>query len=160
MRNVKITSTDTFIYEREQPTNPAGHRGPAMGIRTHDKTGGRGTSARHSRCPSGTESPITISIAIQEPTGHLCGHSESGNCGGCNCAPHEFRHRHQPHTNGGGHHVHAACQCHDTDTTKGSREVYGLWANTAHVPRRAAMPPLPTTVRFIGNTLSHQWEGE
>jgi len=159
-RNVKVTSTRTFNYECEQPPHPASHRRYSVGTRGDDQAGGSRAFAESPWSETSTKSPITIRSSIQESTSHLRGNRQGGNCGGDNCTSHDLRNRQEFDTRRGRPNAHATSQCNDTRATQGSGEVRWVRAHQIDAERGATLPPLPSTVRFIGSSLSLHLEGE
>ena len=152
-RNVKVTSTRTFNYECEQPPHPASHRRYSVGTRGDDQAGGSRAFAESPWGEAGTKSPITIRSSIQESTSHLRGNRQGGNCGGDNCTSHDLRNRQEFDSARGRLNAHATGQCNDTRATQGSRKVRWVRSYQIDAERGATVPPLSSTVRFIGSSL-------
>ena len=160
MRNIKITPSHTFKYECEQPAHPASHRRHTVGTRSDDEARGGRTFTGLSRSAPSPKSSITIGSTVQEPTSNMCGDSEGGDCCGDNRSSHDVRNRHQSNTGGGRPNAHATRQRNDTEATRGRGEVRWVRAHQVNAERRTAVPPLSSTVRFIGSTLTLHLEGE
>ena len=159
-RNVKVTSTRTFNYECEQPPHPASHRRYSVGPRSDDQAGSSRAFTESPWGATSTESAITICSSIQEPTSHLRRNRQGGDCGGCDCETHDLRDRQEFNSGEGRPYAHTTRQRNDSRTTQGSGEVRWVRSYQADAGRGATVPPLSSTVTFIGSPLSLHLEGE